>query len=216
MTSPPLGAGHGTYDVFESHKWFSIDQGYALVKMKMTDSFYRDDVLSNEVIKTYDASFVPSEEFPDVWILKSVHQYEREYDEQELTIDFEAVHLGVDVPDMLFNYDGLGVPLGAPIVDSREPGPASVSYYLPGVHVGLDSIDLAAGMVAPSEVKGTRCPTAESNEEPSTPLASPPVPPAPPSDTPDASKSTVTYVLVGAFVMAVAVLLGGFRFLRRK
>lgn len=215
VTAPPKVLGAKKQVLIESDLWFGVDQDYALIKQECNSRFLEDNTLSS--FHSYDAKYERSAEFPEVWILKSLCQHMTEYDVQDITIDFEDVHLGVDVPDITFNYDGLGVPTGTSIYDRRSDKETPVYHYVPGVYVGLDRIDLEAGSVPPEQFTGGNCPGTDSEEKPADPVPiTPPLPAAPPPEAPEASVSTMAYVLAGAFVMAVAALLAGFRFLRHK
>lgn len=146
--------------------WFAIPCNYAIKRVIGTRTFYLNGLVVNELRETYDATYERSKEYPDLWILKSLHQYAHE---MEQTKDFENVHLGVDVPDATFNFEGIGVPQGTPIFDHRTSDKSAVYHYVPGVHVGLDRIDLAAGEIPQNSVKDSGCPEGPPEKQPGVP-----------------------------------------------
>ncbi len=146
--------------------WFAIPCNYAIKRVIGTRTFYINGLAGHELRETYDATYERSKEYPDLWILKSLHQYAHE---MEQTKDFENVHLGVDVPDITFNFEGIGVPQGTPIFDRRTSGKSAVYHYVPGVHVGLDRIDLAAGEIPQNPVQDSGCPEGLPEKQPGVP-----------------------------------------------
>ena len=101
------------------------------------------------------------------------------------------------------------------IYDRRAPGDTPVYYYLPGVSVGLDRIDLAAGAMPPEELKGANCPGAESDEKAADPAPVAPILPPPPAAASPTGGGVPALYLVFAIIVVMLVLAGGMVFLRR-
>ncbi|MBW7864390.1 MAG: hypothetical protein H3C30_08250 [Candidatus Hydrogenedentes bacterium] len=140
-------SNEGDFEVRDNKVWISESQNYTVIKHAAHVERYNNGLLFKTYDYEYKADYEPSIDFPDVWILKNLYQYETQFSDESLWIEFSDVRLGIDVPVETFNFDGFGVPVGAPIFDKRNPGPSTLYYYLPGVYVGLDRLDLAAGAV---------------------------------------------------------------------
>lgn len=151
----------GSYSDLKKDMWFALEQELALLQDITRITEYNRDKIWEVLEFDFHAQYQECQEFEDVWLLKSLHRREVTYCTQELWVDFSDVHLGVDVPDVTFNYDGLGVPQGVQIFDRRAAGPSKIYYYVPGVYVGLDRIDLAAGAAAPADLPKSACPEAK-------------------------------------------------------
>ncbi len=168
----------GDWYVSKVQIWFAVEQNFAIVRHNGA-VYDRGQLASPRAESEYQAHYEPSQDYSGFWILTSSYhfhyhwsgQYNVRWTVEEQSVLFQDVHFGVDVPDSMFNYDALGVPFGTPINDGRSPGKdcfrhdvpglgwqafsgrtpeESFMYrYVPGVYVGLDSINLTTGTPQP-------------------------------------------------------------------
>jgi hypothetical protein len=165
----------GNWYSFRADIWFALEQNYAIVRTKSIVEIHKGRRSSPHSESEYKANYEPSQDYPGVWVLRSSYNFHYEWMGQfnvrrmveEQSVRFEETHFGVDVPETMFNYDALGVPMGMSINDGRFPGKecfrhdvpgmgwqafsgrtpeeSFMYHYGPGVYVGLDRIDLTAG-----------------------------------------------------------------------
>lgn len=197
----------GDFRIFQIDVWLSELQNYAESRIATHTEFYSNGSIFDVIDSDYRAEYEQSNEYPNVFILKKLYQYKTQQFVEELWIEFSDVRLGIDLPVETFNFDGLGVPVGMPIFDKRNPGPSTLYYYLPGVYVGLDRLDLAAGAVEmPPDVQLP-------DQAPSEPLPEPAPEPAvtqdaPPPQVETGSSSAPSSFQSVYFAVAVIILLG--------
>ena len=190
------GDGKRRHEV-NTEYWFANLPDLPVLSMTSLIAHFDGDKQTGRNAWEYSATYTQSSEYPDVSILRTLHQRQEDnISFQELTCEFEDVHVGVDVPDMTFNYEGMGVPPGTEICDRRAAGPTKFYHYLPGVYVGLDRIDLAAGIAAPEEPAKSSCPEVASPPPEPTPL--PPPEPLPAPAPPSSGHLSVGFLIAGA------------------
>jgi hypothetical protein len=114
--------------------WFAPSMGYSLLRYEhYSNADHLEDASPQmELRRSYDAEYEESTTHHGVWLLKqlAMTQNESTVGSEQLTLKFSDVKIGVDIPDETFTFEGLGVPTGAKIYDSRvdEANPI-LSYY---------------------------------------------------------------------------------------
>ena len=85
-----------------------------------------------KLLEEYSAEYERADDYQDVWLLKRVSIHEAQgMTVEKLICEFSDVKVGVDVPDSVFTFEGLGVPPGAKVYDKTLGGRSRGFYYKP-------------------------------------------------------------------------------------
>ena len=111
--------------------WVCPEMSYSLVKYRnQHNSFLRLSEDKLVLWESYDAEYEESKEHPGVWILKSMSRYEGSIMSKGiLTCEFKDVKVGVDLPQEMFTFDGLGVLPGTKVYDMTKDNKEPPFYY---------------------------------------------------------------------------------------
>lgn len=105
------------------------------------------------------ATYQESERFPNVWLIDNatIHFFDLEHCiEETVTVDMDEHEVGIPHDDDLFDFDALGVPVGATVVDRRFAGPSRMYEYSGRRNIGLDSALLFDLAQLPADIRAAK------------------------------------------------------------
>lgn len=131
--------------------WLAPKMAYSLVKARGWCGSIRQAYF---LLESYDASYEQSSTHPGIWVLKTLDYMSNQapnMGSEVLKATFRDTRIGVEIPEEMFTFDGLGVPLGTVVYDKsrggkypspRYPGttPVFPRYYYRG-HGRLEEMD---------------------------------------------------------------------------
>ncbi len=127
------------------HYVLSPSQGYSVVEATFETTLYDDQALDCRSRDEYIATYAESEEHPGVWLLSRLrHSTSDRRVVDAISVDFHDVRIGVDVPDLAFTFEGLGVPTETLVNDKRLDGLTTRFVYRGG---NVTSLDDEAGLL---------------------------------------------------------------------
>jgi len=93
------------------------------------------------LLESYEATYEEADGHKGIWLINGIEIRDNQSPTAEiLTADFREIKVGVDVPDEMFTFEGLGVPPGTKIADKTLPG-QPIKYYYGTFPVGaVDSL----------------------------------------------------------------------------
>lgn len=141
--SAKLNYSDKVWNVMSSSIRVAPQQGYSVLSRRFESEWFHVDH-GGEVLTVREgtAKYVESERFPGVWLVQSMfmHLYEKEIGLNEtVSVVFDSFEIGSNVPRETFSFQGLGVPLSAPVVDRRFPGESRMYRYGGDRSIDLDT-----------------------------------------------------------------------------
>ncbi len=104
--------------------WFAPEQSYSLIKGQLYLTKHNEEQLAESYDATYQCPDVPG-----IWVLETVTILNKQGRiHEQLSAKFRDTRIGVELPDKVFTFEGLGVPKGTKLYDKRF-SPEVQSYY---------------------------------------------------------------------------------------
>jgi hypothetical protein len=187
--------------------WLDPQKAFSLVRGQY-ERFDKSN--TSRLVHEFSASYTESKNNPGVWLLSNLHLMDHGFQDSKETLEatFGEIEVGVPISDVVFSFEGMGVPAGTALLDRRLPGQPLKYIYENASRVALDDIHLPL----PVDAKKLLLATEPTGVETARKFEDAPAPSAENEDTGARQHSTLQRVLA---VGLIALLFLGVLFRRR-